>query len=213
MKRVTAYIDGYNFYHGLKDAQTKHSVKNPNPWQRRYWINVHLLTCNLLSKDKYRVDCTKYFTARVSEPPDRVKRQSTFLDALATIPDLNIKDDGHFKIHSTTCRSCGTSRDTRHEKMTDVNIAVEMLTDAFQDKFDALLLISADSDLLPPIKTIRRLYPEKEIIVAFPPFRYSKDLQDNVHRTLKIKQKAVVKSLLPETVASKNGILLKNPWP
>lgn len=32
--------------------------------------------------------------------------------------------------------------------MTDVNIAVEMMRDAFQDRFDAALLISADSDLV-----------------------------------------------------------------
>jgi hypothetical protein len=36
---------------------------------------------------------------------------------------------------------------THHEKMTDVNIAVELLTDAFQDSFDVALLISADGDL------------------------------------------------------------------
>ena len=40
--------------------------------------------------------------------------------------------------------------------MTDVNIAVEMLTDVFQDKLDKALIISADSDLAGPIRKVSR---------------------------------------------------------
>jgi uncharacterized LabA/DUF88 family protein len=38
--------------------------------------------------------------------------------------------------------------------MTDVNIATEMLADAFLGKFDTALLISADGDLTTPVKRI-----------------------------------------------------------
>ncbi|MGH9629467.1 MAG: NYN domain-containing protein [Bryobacteraceae bacterium] len=46
------------------------------------------------------------------------------------------------------------------EKMTDVNIAVELLQDAFQGAFDTAILISADSDLIAPIAAVRRLSGE-----------------------------------------------------
>jgi hypothetical protein len=42
--------------------------------------------------------------------------------------------------------------------MTDVNIATQILIDAFQDKYDMTMLISGDSDLVPPIRTIHELF-------------------------------------------------------
>ena len=42
--------------------------------------------------------------------------------------------------------------------MTDVNIAVELLQDAFQDAFDTAILISADSDLIAPIAAVKRSF-------------------------------------------------------
>ena len=52
--------------------------------------------------------------------------------------------------------------------MTDVNVAVELLTDAFKDQFDVALLLSADSDLVGPVETVRRLFSAKQVIVVFP---------------------------------------------
>ena len=60
--------------------------------------------------------------------------------------------------------------------MTDVNIATELLTDAFQDRFDTAMLISGDSDLTSPIRTVRQVFPEKRVVVAFPPERQSVEL-------------------------------------
>jgi uncharacterized LabA/DUF88 family protein len=61
--------------------------------------------------------------------------------------------------------------------MTDVNIAFEIMSDAFQDHFDIALLISADSDLSAPVMAIKYLFPEKRVIVAFPPERHSAQFQ------------------------------------
>ena len=46
--------------------------------------------------------------------------------------------------------------------MTDVNIAVEMLADAFHNEYDTAILISADSDLSAPIKKVKSLFPQKK---------------------------------------------------
>ena len=52
--------------------------------------------------------------------------------------------------------------------MTDVNISVELLADAFQNKFDTALLVSGDSDLTGPIKKIKELFSYvKNITVPF----------------------------------------------
>ena len=56
----------------------------------------------------------------------------------------------------------------RHEeKMADVNIANQLLLDAMEGKFDSAFLISGDSDLVPPIRTIKTRFPDKKIIPLY----------------------------------------------
>ena len=81
-------------------------------------------------------------------------RQQVFLEALKDNPVDNLF--GHFLSDTITCRNCGHTYTTHHEKMTDVNVSVELMKDAFQDKFDTAFLISADSDLVSPIRTIQQ---------------------------------------------------------
>ena len=78
MKKVIAYVDGFNLYFGLKEKG----------WRRFYWLNIQLLVKNLLKVNQQLVT-TKYFTARVIASPDKEKRQSTFIEALETAASHN----------------------------------------------------------------------------------------------------------------------------
>jgi len=49
----------------------------------------------------------------------------------------------------------GHSWTVNNEKMTDVNIATNMMIDAYTNAFDIAYVISGDSDLVPPIRAIR----------------------------------------------------------
>jgi len=60
MQRVISYVDGFNLYYGLKSQR----------WQRYLWLDVQALSRKLLKPDQTLVR-TKYFTARVSQPPDK----------------------------------------------------------------------------------------------------------------------------------------------
>lgn len=199
MPRVISYIDGFNVYYGLKSQQ----------WERYFWLDVQALSRNLLKADQTLAH-TKYFTARVSQPPDKVKRQNTYLEALQTLPDVSLYF-GHYLTTPRTCRNCGFTYDAPQEKMTDVNIAVELLQDAFVDAFDTAILISADSDLIAPIAAVRRLFPEKRIVVACPPGRFSVNLTRAAHAHLKIGQASIKKSQLPEEVTTAPGFILRRP--
>jgi uncharacterized LabA/DUF88 family protein len=95
--------------------------------------------------------------------------------------------------------------------MTDVNISVELMADAFQDQFDTALLISADSDLVGPVESVRRLFPAKRLIVAFPPKRTSFALQKAANVTLHIGHNELSKSLFPDQVTTPKGIILHCP--
>jgi uncharacterized LabA/DUF88 family protein len=118
-----------------------------------------------------------YFTARVRNDPEGQRRQSDYLDALASYSSRVTVVDGRFQEKPRRCRDCGAAWTVYEEKETDVNIAAALIEDAVLDRYDTALLISADSDLCPAIVTMKRLCPEKRIIAAFPPKRHSADLK------------------------------------
>lgn len=97
------------------------------------------------------------------------------------------------------------------EKMTDVNIAVEVMSDAYQDLFDVALLVSVDSDLTAPIIAVKNLFPKKRVIVAFPPQRHSAQLQRLAHGSLQIGRANLAKSIFPSKIQKPDGFVLKKP--
>ena len=119
---------------------------------------------------------------------------------------------GQYLDKPRTCPRCRLSHDVPEEKMTDVNIAVEMMADAYQNKFDTALLISADSDLTPPVKKVKELFPSKKITAAFPPKRNSARLASAVDASFTIGRGRVSQSLLPEKVTKKSdGVIIRRP--
>lgn len=182
---------------------------------------MRLLAQGLLRPHQSLVS-TKYFTARLAggrkaDPPERAraldqsrKRQSDYLEALQTLPEFELFE-GHYLGKNIRCQGCGTPWRTHEEKMTDVQIATQMLADAFTDRFDAALVISADSDLVPPIRMIARHFPEKRIIVCFPPSRSSVALQRAADATLQISDAQLERSQLPDRVMKPDGHVLRRP--
>ncbi len=202
MTRVLAYVDGFNLYHGLRAAGLK----------RLYWLDVAALAARLCKPGQQLVH-TRYFTARIRDNGNSaadVRRQATYLDALSAREDLSVVE-GHYLTKPAQCRACGATWSQHEEKMTDVNIAVALLTDAFDDRFDTALVLSADSDLVPPLRTIRARFPDKRVIVAFPPRRASFDLRSVAHAAFTIGEANLRHAQLPDTVVTPNGVDLHRP--
>jgi uncharacterized LabA/DUF88 family protein len=199
MDRVITYIDGFNLYFGLKSKK----------WQRYYWLNLSLLARNLLKPFQKHV-CVKYFTSRIVTPVRKHHRQLVYLEALETLPDLSIFY-GNYQHNPHTCPSCGYIETIPNEKMTDVNIAVELLADAYQDKFDTALLVSADSDLSAPIEKVRQLFPKKKVVSVFPPDRGSKELIRVSSAYFMIGRRVLANSQFDDEVISKSGYPLLRP--
>jgi uncharacterized LabA/DUF88 family protein len=198
-QRVIAYIDGFNLYFGLK----------AKGWQRYYWLNLQALMTNLLKSDQ-RLVHTRYFTARVQGPPAKIQRQAAFLEALGTLPDFTIYY-GQYFLTRRVCRKCGYEDFVPSEKMSDVNIAVELLSDAFKDRFDTALLVSADSDLKGSVETILREFPAKRIVVVFPPARHSVALAQIASAYLTIGRAKLDRSTFPPQVRRQDGFVLQQP--
>ena len=66
-----------------------------------------------------------------------------------------------------------------------MNISIRMVEDCVMDATDIVALVSADSDLVPTIELIQRLFPEVVTKVYFPPSNFSNDFKDNLihHRS------------------------------
>ena len=145
MERVVAYVDGYNLYFGLREKR----------WKQFYWLNIQAMAAHLLKPGQTLV-ATHYLTTVVQHPEAKRRRQATYLEALQTLAGFEIHY-GQFLSETVVCRACGASYVTYHEKMTDVNIAVALMSDVHQDRFDLALLVSADSDLVGPVRAVRSL--------------------------------------------------------
>ena len=201
-ERVAVYVDGFNLFYGLKSRG----------WNRYYWLNLRKLAENLLLPHQ-RLAAVRYFTARVypdSEDPENVIKQTTYLEALETLPDLTIAF-GIFRPKEVKCYNCGNIRRTYEEKMTDVNISVALLDDAQDDRFDTAMIISADSDLVGPVQAVLERYPTKRVVVAFPPKRMSIDLRDIASGHSFIGQDKLRRSQLPDEVTRSDGFVLRRP--
>ncbi|MBS9723685.1 NYN domain-containing protein [Stutzerimonas sp. Brlt_13] len=202
MQRVIAYVDGFNLYFGLKDSQFK----------KYYWLDLPAMATALLRPDQQLV-ATHYFTARIrtnGRNADDAKRQTTYIDALAAQSNLTVHK-GHYLEKTQRCKSCGASWKVYEEKMTDVNIAAEMLADAYEDRFDTAFVISGDSDLTTPIQQVRKRFPNKRLIVVFPPNRQSAQLKKAANGYLSIGEDKLRQNQLPNTVMTSSGFALHRP--
>jgi uncharacterized LabA/DUF88 family protein len=174
MERVIFYVDGFNFYHGLKRLK-----QTDRDWQKFYWLDFvkffnHFIGDNQVLQKVY------YFTA----PPlllDKSNRQSKLLEANNLINGNRFEViKGQFYEKLVTCKICHSPYKIVEEKRTDVNIAVRMLGDCSINNVDTLVLVSADSDMIPPLQFINENYPAKKIRVYFPPTVFSIDIKNKV---------------------------------
>lgn len=200
-KRVVVYVDGFNLYFGLKNAGFK----------RYYWLDVAALATSLLKPDQV-LAATHYFSARIRDngrnQADR-KRQNTYLEALVE-RGVHVQY-GHYLEKQRSCRACQSAWLDYEEKMTDVNIAVQMLGDAYEDRFDLALVVSGDSDLTTPIRRVRERFPAKRVIVAFPPQRHSAELKRTASGFLSIGEDKLRTSQLPDPLTKADGFALVRP--
>jgi len=199
MERVIVYIDGFNLYFGIREKFGKKFL----------WLDLIKLSKSLL-KENQQLKGVRYFTSRIRNAPEKEKRQNTYLEALETLAGLDIYY-GHYLLNTIECYKCGNIFPKPNEKMTDVNIAVELLADAFNNKYDTAILISGDSDLAGPVRKIKQLFPIKKIIIVFPPGRTSFMLQKLADISFIIGRKKLKDSQFPDIILKDDGYQLIRP--
>jgi uncharacterized LabA/DUF88 family protein len=201
--RTIVYIDGFNLYYG--------AIRGT----REKWLDLQKMCERLRQNDQ--VLLIKYFTAMV----DGATRanQETYLKALATSPKVRVFL-GKFKKKTFTCRvACGHTGSKEYigteEKRTDVNIAVNLLDDVYQDLADCFVIISGDSDLVPALSIAKSRFPLKKLVVYVPsrhPTRGAAvELRGAADKNRTLPLDLIKRSQFPQTLTDSTGVTIKKP--
>ncbi|TET62224.1 NYN domain-containing protein [Candidatus Aerophobetes bacterium] len=217
MNRVLFLIDGFNIYHSLDNRS----------YSKYKWLDYSALArCFVTSKDK--VVRIVLFTAYAYWNLDKVKRHKKLIQAVKSrgveIVEGKFKkkdvyitvSKGQFTQKNVVAKLSGEvalKRKSHEEKLTDVNIAVQLLQSAIRDEFDTAVLMTADTDLLPAIQAAKDNFPGKRIRVIFPIGRYTRELHQLCRDHARIKERHLKTCQLPDTVTvdSTKGIRVRRP--
>ena len=174
MKRVTFYIDGFNFYYGLRTAK-----QVDRKWYKAYWIDLVKFFSLFLGEEQV-LEKVVYFTASPLNK-EKSRHQSALLNANKMINGDRFEVvRGKYISKTIQCPRCHYAILRPEEKKTDVNISIRMLADCVRDTTDVVVIVSGDSDLLPPIEFIQHSYPDKQVRAFFPPSIFSRDISNNI---------------------------------
>lgn len=202
--RTYVYVDGFNLYYGIKYTQHK-------------WLDIRKF-CQLTLPDNEIVRI-RYYTALVTcnpNDPEQQKRQKTYWRALQTIPELSIHK-GHFLRHA---RRLPLARPQpgmpdhvevirTEEKGSDVNLATHLLWDGVRNEYEVAVVISNDSDLLEPIKIVRRELGKTVGIINPHPSRPSVELRKNCDFFRDISRRILRESQFSTTLTDSRGAFAK----
>lgn len=196
--RTSVYVDGFNLYFGaLKGTPYK-------------WLNIRSL-CEKLLDPVNEITAIKYFTADVSPTPgdpDKSQHQQAFLRAIRHVcPECQVIK-GQFRTHEVTKRLVAPIDGHRTalvydttEKGSDVNLAVHLLNDAWQNRYDCAVIISGDSDLAESVRLVKQHHPKKVIGVISPRKKsMSKELAHLASFMRQVSTAALAASQLPDEI-------------
>ncbi|QHN65079.1 NYN domain-containing protein [Bergeyella cardium] len=160
-QKVIIYIDGFNFYYGLRRKG----------WKRYYWLNIVKLFEQFI-RDNQELVCIKYFSARSTDSKQGL-RQNAFFQANKENPKFQLILGKYIK-KEIRCFNCNDKRYTYEEKETDVRIATQIVADSYKKKCDIAIIVSADSDMIPAIELAQE--NGTKVFVYFPPDQWSNSL-------------------------------------
>jgi uncharacterized LabA/DUF88 family protein len=159
--RVACYVDGFNLYHAIADLRKPHLK----------WVDLFALAQSLCRPEETLVKVA-YFSAYATWLPSKYARHREYVAALK-LHGVECHM-ARFSEQQTRCNECGATWKRHEEKETDVHFSLTFLEDAFDNIFDRAIIVSADGDHVPAVRSVRRRWPGKQIFAATPPGRHSK---------------------------------------
>ena len=193
--RAAVYIDGFNLYHAIDDLG--------DPTLK--WVNLYVLAGAIIRRGE-TLERVVWCTAVNNKNLQKMLRWREFRKAQLSVGVVCA--EGHF---TEEPRRCHEGHNYLHptEKEGDVNLAINLISDAHLGRFDVAYLVTADSDQVATARMIRERFPDKTIISVAPPNRrHSKEIIGHVHDTRTITIEAIRSSLFPGPTLIQNGELI-----
>lgn len=196
---TVVYVDGFNLYYGLaKPLDCK-------------WVDV----LDAVRRQFPRADVRRmlFFEALV-DGPSRAN-QLAYLAALDSLPEVQLIL-GRMKRKSRRChvQTCQHPGDRTwpdyEEKHTDVSIAIAMVDDAHRGQCDRMVLVTADTDLLPAARMAKTIRPSLHVTLCVPALdrsriRGSEELAKACDRATLLDAEALVRAQMPPSFTDGSG--------
>ncbi len=138
MKKVAIFIDGNNFYFGLKRIYG----------DEKDAINFNFEKfCNFIARDREIIGIFYYNAPLdITQDIDKYKNQQRFFDKIRRVQ----------KMHLVLCkllkrRISGTNKFYYVLKEDDIHMAVDLVKGAFRNTYDEAILVSGDGDFVPAV--------------------------------------------------------------
>lgn len=176
VNRVYVYIDGSNFYGGLSSI-------NPRYTDEKFDFENYIkyLTKNDLLIKIY------YYNASLKQQLNKepFRRQQILFSRLRKIKNCEVI------LCKRKPRTDIEGEEYHVIKGDDVLLTLDMISDAYENKYDSAILMSSDGDFAPLVERVKKL--NKEVIVCYFKDCVSNDLLRKADKTKLINKKIVKK--------------------
>lgn len=141
MERVSVYIDGANFFGGLRTIDERYT-------DTKFDFEKYIKH----SVGQRKLIAVYYYNASLKQEknPEIFKKQQRLLERLRRIENFNV----------ILCRrQKRTDSDGQSYfviKGDDIRLAIDMLNDAWENKFDTAILMSGDGDFAPLVENVKK---------------------------------------------------------
>jgi uncharacterized LabA/DUF88 family protein len=199
-ERAAVYWDGFNLYYAISDLR-KNYLK---------WANLRKLSAIILPGQALLTK-TVFFTAYNKKDYDRLTRHRNYVKALEYYGVSCIF--GHYVQQPRECDNCHHRWTESSEKETDVNIALHVLHDAYENVFDHAYLVTADSDQAATVKMLKSKFPAKKVTTVAPPGRnFSANILRYADGKITLNADQLERAVMPSTLfAEDRTVVVRRP--
>jgi uncharacterized LabA/DUF88 family protein len=145
-ERILIIIDGNNFYHRLKELNLKNLLSFDYEKFVKFLVRGEKI---IISKN--------YYIGAIREESNNPKSKELMINQQKLISKL--QKDGWIIKFGHMLKSNGY-----REKGVDVQIAVDLLIGAYENLYDAVILVSSDTDLIPALIKVQEMKKRIEYI-------------------------------------------------
>ncbi len=171
MKRVILFIDGSNFYYGLKSIYGNSKSLSDFDFKK---------LGEILSKED-KLEKVFYYNAPLNykENPEKYSKQQKFFNKTKKTDKVELRLS---RLQKRKIK--GTNKHYYVVKGDDIHIAAEIVKEAYEDNYDIAILVSGDGDFVPCIKMVQN--KEKQVVNAYFKQSMSWQLKQTCNKSIKL---------------------------